>query len=166
MRQTPKHSNCQNLLRYHNNFGTLCIQGYSRVIIGLTTSRRNQINIFLKRVDTNWSFNFLMNPRLLLLRQFSVVIMWHLYAVHDYFKHAGGRDIFLLDWRQVLSYEVSFLNIRIVVNSVINLVNKNLPRTALQICMFHFNYNFTIIVPNAFNYLKNVTTWEQCSVEL
>jgi hypothetical protein len=74
--------------------------------------------------------------------------------------------IFLLDWRQVLSYDVSFLNIRIVVNSVINLVNKNLPRTALQICMFHFNYNFTIIVPNAFNYLKNVTTWEQCSVEL
>jgi hypothetical protein len=61
------------------------------------------------------------------------------YAVHDYFKHAGGRDIFLLDWRQVLSYDVSFLNIRIVVNSVINLVNKNLPRTALQICMFHFN---------------------------
>jgi hypothetical protein len=40
---------------------------------------------------------------------------------------------FLLDWRQVLSYDVSFLNIRIVVNSVINLVNKNLPRTALQI---------------------------------
>jgi hypothetical protein len=90
----------------------------------------------------------------------------YLYAVHDYFKHAGGRDIFLLDWRQVLSYDVSFLNIRIVVNSVINLVNKNLPRTALQICMFHFNYNFTIIVPNAFNYLKNVITWEQCSVEL
>jgi hypothetical protein len=47
------------------------------------------------------------------------------YAVHDYFKHAGGRDIFLLDWRQVLSYDVS----------VINLVNKNLPRTALQICI-------------------------------
>jgi hypothetical protein len=91
---------------------------------------------------------------------------WSVYAVHDYFKHAGGRDIFLLDWRQVLSYDVSFLNIRIVVNSVINLVNKNLPRTALRICMFHFNYNFTIIVPNAFNYLKNVTTWEQCSVEL
>jgi hypothetical protein len=45
--------------------------------------------------------------------------------------------MFLLDWRQVLSYDVSFLNIRIVVNSVINLVNKNLPRTALQICMFH-----------------------------
>jgi hypothetical protein len=89
-----------------------------------------------------------------------------LYAVHDYFKHAGGRDIFLLDWRQVMSYDVSFLNIRIVVDSVINLVNKNLPRTALQICMFHFNYNFTIIVPNAFNYLKNVITWEQCSVEL
>jgi hypothetical protein len=64
-----------------------------------------------------------------------------IYAVHDYFKHAGGRDIFLLDWRQVLSYDDSFLNIRIVVNSVINLVNKNLPRTALQICMFHFNYN-------------------------
>jgi hypothetical protein len=35
-----------------------------------------------------------------------------IYAVHDYFKHAGGRDIFLLDWRQVLSYDVSFLNIR------------------------------------------------------
>jgi hypothetical protein len=74
-----------------------------------------------------------------------------IYAVPDYFKHAGGRDIFLLD------YDVSFLIIRIVVNSVINLVNKNL---------FHFNYNFTIIVPNAFNYLKNVTTWEQYSVEL
>jgi hypothetical protein len=76
-----------------------------------------------------------------------------IYAVHDYFKHAAGHDIFLLDWRQVLSYDVSFLNIRIVVNSVINLVNKNLPRTALQICMFHFNYNFTIIVPNAYNYV-------------
>jgi hypothetical protein len=88
----------------------------------------------------------------------SVLVAHTVYAVHDYFKHAGGRDIFLLDWRQVLSYDVSFLNIRIVVNSVINLVNKNLPRTALQICMFHFNYNFTIIVPNAFNYLKNVTT--------
>jgi hypothetical protein len=31
---------------------------------------------------------------------------------------------------------------------------------------FFSNYNFTIIVPNAFNYLKNVTTWEQRSVEL
>jgi hypothetical protein len=61
----------------------------------------------------------------------------YIYAVHDYFKHAAGQDIFLLNWRQVLSYDVSFLNIRIVVNSVINLVNKNLPRTALQICMFH-----------------------------
>jgi hypothetical protein len=59
-----------------------------------------------------------------------------IYAVHDYFKHAGGRDIFLLDWRLVLSYDVSFLNIRIVGNSVINLVNKNLPRTALQICTY------------------------------
>jgi hypothetical protein len=58
------------------------------------------------------------------------------------------------------------LNIRIVLNFVINLVNKNLPRTALQICMFHFNYNLTIIVLNSFNYLKNVTTWEQCLVEL
>jgi hypothetical protein len=78
--------------------------------------------------------------------------------LHDCFKHAAGHDIFLLDWRQVqvLSYDISFLNIRIVVNSVINLVNKNLPRTALQISMFYFNYNFTIIVPNAFNYVKNV----------
>jgi hypothetical protein len=42
-------------------------------------------------------------------------------AVHDYFKHAAGQDIFLLDWRQVLPYNVSFLNIRLVVNSVINL---------------------------------------------
>jgi hypothetical protein len=74
--------------------------------------------------------------------------------------------MFLLDWRQVLLHDVSFLNIRIAVNSVINLVNKNLPRTPLQICMFHYKYNFTIIVYNAFNYLKNVTTWEQCSVEL
>jgi hypothetical protein len=57
-------------------------------------------------------------------------------------------------------------SLRLPLRSVINLVNTNLPRTALQICMFHFNYNFTIIVPNAFNYLKNVTTWEQCSVEL
>jgi hypothetical protein len=47
--------------------------------------------------------------------------------------------MFLLDWRQVLSYDVSFLNIRSVVNFVINLVNNNLPRTALQICMFNFN---------------------------
>jgi hypothetical protein len=71
---------------------------------------------------------------------FVLAIFKHpVYAVHDYFKYAGGRDIFLLDWRQVLSYDVSFLNIRIVVNSVINLVNKNLPRTALQICVFHFN---------------------------
>jgi hypothetical protein len=80
------------------------------------------------------------------------------YAVHDYFKHAGGRDIFLLDWRQVMSYDVSFLNIRIVVNSVINLVNKNLPRTALQICMFHFNATIppppggTAILPEYIHY--------------
>jgi hypothetical protein len=45
-------------------------------------------------------------------------------------------DIFLLDWRQVLSYDVSFLNIRIVVNFVINLVDNNLPRTALQMLCF------------------------------
>jgi hypothetical protein len=96
----------------------------------------------------------------------SVIVDHAVYAVHDYFKHAAGHDICLLDWRQVLSYDVSFLNIRIVVNSVINLVDKNLPRTALQICMFHFNYNFTIIVPNAFNYVKNVTIWEQCSADL
>jgi hypothetical protein len=57
-------------------------------------------------------------------------------AVHDCFKHAAGQEIFLLDWRQVLSYDVSFLNICIVVNSVINLVNKNLPRTVVQICMY------------------------------
>jgi hypothetical protein len=44
-------------------------------------------------------------------------------AFQDCFKHAGGQDIFLLDWRQVPSYNVSFLNIRLVVNSVINLVN-------------------------------------------
>jgi hypothetical protein len=145
---------------------------------------------------------------------FEILYKYHLYAVHDYFKHAGGRDIFLLDWRQVLSYDVSFLNIRIVVNPVVNLVNKGEIHETLQICKsltkrqiqcfnnvgchgFEFatpyralpsfvndplriypelpykyvcfishNYNFTIIVPNAFNYLKNVTTWEQCSVEL
>jgi hypothetical protein len=44
------------------------------------------------------------------------------YAVHDYFKHAGGHDIFFLDWRQVLSYDVSLLNIRLVVNSLIDSV--------------------------------------------
>jgi hypothetical protein len=71
--------------------------------------------------------------------------------------HAAGQDIFLLDWRQVLSYDVSFLNIRIVVNSVINLVNMNLPRTALQICMFHFNLNppppgGTAILPEYIHY--------------
>jgi hypothetical protein len=44
------------------------------------------------------------------------------YAVHDCFKHAGGRDIFLLDWRQVLSYDVSLLNIRLVVNSLVDSV--------------------------------------------
>jgi hypothetical protein len=57
----------------------------------------------------------------------------YILAVHDCFKHAAGQDIFLLDWRQVLSYDVSFLNIHSVVNFVINLVNNNLPRTALQI---------------------------------
>jgi hypothetical protein len=112
----------------------------------------------------NWKFNLSIYVNLCLFD--SSISDTYRYVVHDYFKHAGGRDIFLLDWRQVLSYDVSFLNIRFIVNSVINLVNNNLPRTALQICMFHFNYNFTIIVPNAFNYLKNVTTWEQCSVEL
>jgi hypothetical protein len=43
-------------------------------------------------------------------------------AVHDCFKHAAGQDIFLLDWNQVLSYDVSLLNSGLVVNSVINLV--------------------------------------------
>jgi hypothetical protein len=52
----------------------------------------------------------------------------HLLAVHDCFKHAAGEDFFLLDWRQIVSYNVSFLNIRLVVNSVINLAsNNNLP---------------------------------------
>jgi hypothetical protein len=36
----------------------------------------------------------------------------------------------------------------------------------LAFVVYYFNYNFTIIVPHAFNYLKNATTWEQCSVEL
>jgi hypothetical protein len=66
----------------------------------------------------------------------SVLMRSIIYAVHDYFKHAGGRDIFLLDWRQVLSYDVSFLNIRIVVNSVINLVNKNLPELPYKYVCF------------------------------
>jgi hypothetical protein len=83
---------------------------------------------------------------------FEICILKYLYAVHDYFKHARGRDIFLLDWRQVLSYDVSFLNIRIVVNYVINLVNRNLPRTALQICMFHFNFFFFRIPPQFYDY--------------
>jgi hypothetical protein len=39
-------------------------------------------------------------------------------AVHDCFRHAAGQDIFLLEWRQVLSYDVSLLNIRLVFNSV------------------------------------------------
>jgi hypothetical protein len=46
----------------------------------------------------------------------------NVYAVHDCFKHAGGHNIFLLDWRQVLSYDVSLLNIRLVVNSLIESV--------------------------------------------
>jgi hypothetical protein len=46
----------------------------------------------------------------------------HINAVHDCFKHARGHDIFLLDWRQVLSYDVSLLNIRLVVNSLIDSV--------------------------------------------
>jgi hypothetical protein len=57
-------------------------------------------------------------------------------AFHDCFKHAVGQDIFLLDWRQVLSYDVTFLNIRLVVNSVINLVNNNLPILIYYIGMF------------------------------
>jgi hypothetical protein len=87
---------------------------------------------------------FKIEHRELVWTMFSVKKMSR-YAVHDYFKHAGGRDIFLLDWRQVLSYDVSFLNIRIVVNSVINLVNTNLPRTALQICIyvsFHLQFYY------------------------
>jgi hypothetical protein len=107
----------------------------------------------LRGADGGGKLKFLSKILLLSLfkkKKFKSPTAWKVYAVHDYFKHAGGRDIFLLDWRQILSYDVSFLNIRIVVNSVINLVNKNLPRTALQICMFHFNYNFTIIVPNVF----------------
>jgi hypothetical protein len=71
-----------------------------------------------------------------------------IYAVHDYFKHAGGRDIFLLDWRLVLSYDVSFLNIRIVVNSVINLVNKNLPRVQPHRLFYRktiINYSIAVI---------------------
>jgi UDP-galactopyranose mutase len=46
-------------------------------------------------------------------------------AVHDCFKHRAGQDIFLLDWRQVLSYNISFLNMHLFVNSVINLVSNN-----------------------------------------
>jgi hypothetical protein len=40
-------------------------------------------------------------------------------AVHDCFKHAANQDIFLLVWRQVLSYDVSLLNIRLIVNLII-----------------------------------------------
>jgi hypothetical protein len=42
-------------LKTCNNFN---IQGYSQVILGLTTSRRNQINIFRKRVVPNRFFLF------------------------------------------------------------------------------------------------------------
>jgi hypothetical protein len=56
----------------------------------------------------------------------------NLYAVHDCFKHAAGQDIFLSDWRQVLSYDVSFLNIRLVINSVISLEYSYVP--LLDIC--------------------------------
>jgi hypothetical protein len=42
-------------------------------------------------------------------------------SVHDCFKYAEGQDIFLLDWHQVLSYDVSLLNIRLVVNFFIDL---------------------------------------------
>jgi hypothetical protein len=40
-------------------------------------------------------------------------------AVHDCFKHAASQDIFLLVWRQVLSYDVSLLNICLIVNLII-----------------------------------------------
>jgi hypothetical protein len=69
-------------------------------------------------------------------------IWFNLMKLNFKFSTFDQLSTFLLDWRQVLSYDVSFLNIRIVVNSVINLVNKNLPRTVLQICMFHFNKNY------------------------
>jgi hypothetical protein len=46
-------------------------------------------------------------------------------AVYDCFKHAAGQDIFLLGWRQVLSYDVSLLNIRLIVNSAFDLVQFN-----------------------------------------
>jgi hypothetical protein len=48
-----------------------------------------------------------------------------LLAVHDCFNRAAGQDIFLLGCRQVLSYDVSLLNIRRIVNSVIDLVQIN-----------------------------------------
>jgi hypothetical protein len=44
-------------------------------------------------------------------------------AVHDCFLNMQQVKIFfLLRWRQVLSYDVSLLNIRLTVNSVIDLV--------------------------------------------
>jgi hypothetical protein len=46
-------------------------------------------------------------------------------AVHDCFEHAAGQDIFLLAWYQVLSYDVLLLNIRLIVNSVIALLQFN-----------------------------------------
>jgi hypothetical protein len=46
----------------------------------------------------------------------------HISRSRLFFKHAAGQDIFLLRWRQVLSYDVSLLNIRLTVNSVIDLV--------------------------------------------
>jgi hypothetical protein len=43
----------------------------------------------------------------------------------DCFKHAAGQEFFLLGWRQVLSYDISLLNIHLIVNSVIDLVQFN-----------------------------------------
>jgi hypothetical protein len=72
--------------------------------------------------DSDYSFVcFWIDNNLINLYQ-SVKSCLQIYAVHDCFKHAGGHDIFLLDWRQVLSYDVSLLNIRLVVNSLIDSV--------------------------------------------
>jgi hypothetical protein len=39
------------------------------------------------------------NFEIVLFCQHNSTGIYFLYAVHDCFKHAGGHDIFLLDWR-------------------------------------------------------------------
>jgi hypothetical protein len=70
--------------------------------------------------QTTVTMNTILTQKWFLLYNMTFLIMdADILAVHDCFKHAANQDIFLLVWRQVLSYDVSLLNIRLIVNLII-----------------------------------------------